>query len=134
MFDPVPADRPAGGLAVRCTRVLLSPWSRFSLLVAVLLAAATSMLLFEPQRLLASGWPPQLTGSAAAMLFGVAYGVCTVAFVPRPLLNLAAGALFGAQTGLAAALAGTVLGAGVSFMLGRVLGQDALRTPCADGG
>lgn len=56
MLDPVPATRPAGGLAVRCTRVLLSPWSRFSLLVAVLLAAATTMLLLEPQRLLASGW------------------------------------------------------------------------------
>lgn len=128
MFDPVPAARPTGGLAVRCSRVLLSPWSRFSLLVVVLLAAASTMLLFEPQRLLAAGWPPQLTGGAAAMLFGLAYGVCTVAFVPRPLLNIAAGALFGAQAGLAAALAGTVLGAGVSFMLGRVLGQDALRT------
>ncbi|MFF1464470.1 TVP38/TMEM64 family protein [Streptomyces sp. NPDC058330] len=128
MFEPVPADRPAGGLVVRCTRLLLSPWSRLSLLVALLLAAACTMLLFEPQRLLASGWPPQLTGSAAVMLFALAYGVCTVAFVPRPLLNLAAGALFGAQAGLAAAIAGTVLGAGVSFMLGRVLGQDALRT------
>lgn len=128
MFDPVPAARPATGPALRLSRALLSPWSRFSLLVVVLLAAASTMLLFEPHRLLASGWPPQLTGGTAAMLFGLAYGALTVAFVPRPLLNIAAGALFGAQTGLAAALAGTVLGAGVSFMLGRVLGQDALRT------
>ncbi len=57
----------------------------------------------------------------------MAYGLCTVAFVPRPLLNLAAGALFGSQLGLASALAGTVLGAGVAFCLGRVLGQEALR-------
>lgn len=129
MLDHVPATRPAGGFAVRCTRVLLSPWSRFSLLVAVLVGAATTMLLLEPQRLLASGRPAQLSGGAAAVaLFALAYGVCTVAFVPRPLLNIAAGALFGAQSGLAAALAGTVLGAGISFMLGRVLGQDALRT------
>ncbi|WP_031091332.1 TVP38/TMEM64 family protein [Streptomyces sp. NRRL WC-3549] len=112
MFEPVPAARPAGGLVVRCTRLLLSPWSRFSLLVAVLLAVSYT----------------HLDGSAAVVLFAVAYGVFTVAFVPRPLLNLAAGALFGTQAGLAAALAGTVLGAGVSFMLGRVLGQDALRT------
>ncbi|MFF2330819.1 MULTISPECIES: TVP38/TMEM64 family protein [unclassified Streptomyces] len=126
MFDPVPTARPAGGLAVRCTRALLSPWSRFSLLVAVLLAAAAAMLFLEPQHMLAAG---RLSGGAtAAVLFGVAYGVCTVAFAPRPLLNLAAGALFGTQTGLAAALAGTVLGAGISFGLGRVLGQDALRT------
>ncbi|MFF2963750.1 TVP38/TMEM64 family protein [Streptomyces sp. NPDC057963] len=128
MLDPVPGARPATGLAARCTRALLSPWSRFSLLVVVLLAAAAAMLLLEPQRLLAADWPARLSGGAAVVLFGVAYGVCTVAFVPRPLLNVAAGALFGSQAGLAAALAGTVLGAGISFGLGRVLGQDALRT------
>jgi uncharacterized membrane protein YdjX (TVP38/TMEM64 family) len=57
----------------------------------------------------------------------VAYGLCAAAFVPRPLLNVAAGALLAAQSGLVAALAGTVLGAGLSFVLGRVLGRDALR-------
>ncbi|KUN16863.1 hypothetical protein AQJ23_42600 [Streptomyces antibioticus] len=119
---PVPA-----GLAARWTRVLLSPWSRLSLLVALLLAAASTVLLFEPQRLLADGWPPQLGGAAAALVFAGAYGLCAVAFVPRPLLNLAAGALFGSQLGIGAALAGTVLGAGLAFALGRVLGQDALR-------
>ncbi|MFD7600353.1 TVP38/TMEM64 family protein [Streptomyces mirabilis] len=115
------------GLAARCTRVLLSPWSRLFLLLVLLAAAASSVLLFEPQRLLSDGWPPQLSGAAAAVVFAVAYGLCTVAFVPRPLLNLAAGALFGSQLGLGTALAGTVLGAGVAFGLGRILGQDALR-------
>lgn len=115
------------GLAARCTRVLLSPWSRLSLLIALLAGAASAVLLFEPQRLLADGWPPQLGGAAAAVVFAVAYGLCTVAFVPRPLLNLAAGALFGSQLGLGASIAGTVLGAGIAFGLGRVLGQDALR-------
>lgn len=115
------------GLTARCTRVLLSPWSRLSLLLALLAASASSVLLFEPQRLLSGGWPPQLSGAAAALVFAVAYGLCTVAFVPRPLLNLAAGALFGSQLGLGTALAGTVLGAGVAFGLGRILGQDALR-------
>lgn len=118
---------PPSGLAARCTRALLSPWSRLSLLIVLLAAAASGVLLFEPQRLLADGWPPQLGGAAAAVVFGAAYGLCTVAFVPRPLLNLAAGALFGSQVGLAAALAGTVLGAGIAFGLGRMLGQDALR-------
>lgn len=56
MFDPVPAARPASGPALRLSRALLSPWSRFSLLVVVLLGAASTMLLFEPQRLLESGW------------------------------------------------------------------------------
>ncbi|KQW13191.1 TVP38/TMEM64 family protein [Streptomyces sp. Root369] len=121
---PVPAPE---GLTSRCTRVLLSPWSRLSLLLALLAGAASTVLLFEPQRLLSDGWPPQLGGVAAAVVFGVAYGLCTVAFVPRPLLNLAAGALFGSQLGLASALGGTVLGAGIAFGLGRMLGQDALR-------
>ncbi len=118
---------PSPGFATRCTRVLLSPWSRFALLVALLASAATGVLMFEPQRLLADGWPPHLGGVGAAAVFAVAYGLCTVAFVPRPLLNLAAGALFGSQLGLGAALAGTVIGAGLAFGLGRLLGQDALR-------
>ncbi|MFC7310670.1 TVP38/TMEM64 family protein [Streptomyces monticola] len=129
MFDPV--TRPAAplqqGLGVRFGRVLLSPWSRLALLVALLAAAGTSVLVFEPQRFLADGWPPQINGAAAVVMFAVAYGLCTAAFVPRPLLNLAAGALFGSQAGLAGAIAGTVLGAGIAFGLGRVLGQDALR-------
>ncbi len=122
--------RPAAGdqaFAVRCGRALVSPWSRLGLLVLLLAAAGTGVLLFEPQRLLADGWPPQISGAAAVVLFSVAYGVCTAAFVPRPLLNLAAGALFGSQAGLAGAIAGTVLGAGIAFGLGRFLGQDALR-------
>ncbi|GGX99862.1 TVP38/TMEM64 family protein [Streptomyces minutiscleroticus] len=131
---PLPTGRPAlaGPAAVpaappRWARALLSPWFRLSLLVALLAGAAGCVLAFEPQRLLSDGWPAQLNGAAAAVVFAVAYGLCTVAFVPRPLLNLAAGALFGSQLGLGAAIAGTVLGAGVSFGLGRVLGQDALR-------
>lgn len=114
-------------LAARWARVLLSPWSRLSLLVVLLVSAASVVLLFEPQKLLTDGWPPHLSGAAAVVAYAVAYGVCTVAFVPRPLLNLAAGALFGTQLGLGSALAGTVLGAGIAFCLGRALGQDALR-------
>ncbi|MEU9702512.1 TVP38/TMEM64 family protein [Streptomyces sp. NPDC047981] len=125
MLDPV--TRPPGSLALRCSRALLSPWSRLSLLAALLVVAATTVLLYEPQRLLAEGWPAQSSGAGAVLLFGLAYGVCTAAFVPRPILNLAAGALFGTQVGLVAAVAGTVLGAGISFTLGRLLGQDALR-------
>jgi uncharacterized membrane protein YdjX (TVP38/TMEM64 family) len=95
--------------------------------VALLAAGGATVLLLQPQRLLADGWPPQMSGAAAVVLFGVAYGLCTVPFVPRPLLNLAAGALFGSQLGTLAALGGTVLGAGLAFGLGRVLGQEALR-------
>ncbi|MEV8019708.1 TVP38/TMEM64 family protein [Streptomyces sp. NPDC086554] len=126
MLDTAAAARPQG-IAVRCARALLSPWSRLSLLVVLLAAAGACVLVFEPQRLLSDGWPRQLGGAAAVLVFAAAYGLCTAAFVPRPLLNLAAGALFGSQAGLPAAIAGTVIGAGIAFGLGRMLGQDALR-------
>ncbi|MEU9864710.1 TVP38/TMEM64 family protein [Streptomyces sp. NPDC047971] len=125
MLDPV--TRPPGSLAPRCAQALLSPWSRLALLAVLLLAAATTVVLYEPQRLLSAGWPAQMSGVGAMVVFALAYGACTAALVPRPVLNLAAGALFGAQAGLGAAVAGTVLGAGISFTLGRVLGQGALR-------
>ncbi len=122
-----PELAPAPGAAARVARVLRSPWFRLSLLVTLLAAGGACALLFEPQRMLAGGWPPRLDGTVAAVVFAGAYGMCTAGFVPRPLLNLAAGALFGVQTGLVAALAGTVIGAQIAFGLGRVLGQAALR-------
>ncbi|MFJ3160651.1 TVP38/TMEM64 family protein [Streptomyces kanasensis] len=123
-----PAVRPPAGPALRRARLLVSPGARLALLVCLLAGAAAAVVAYEPHRLLADGgWPPQPGGAGAAVLFGVAYGLCTAAFVPRPVLNLAAGALFGTQAGLAAAVGGTVLGAGIAFTLGRALGRDALR-------
>ncbi|MEU9035030.1 VTT domain-containing protein [Streptomyces sp. NPDC048352] len=107
--------------------LLLAPMARLSLLVVLLAAAGVCVLLYEPQRLLSRGWPPGLPVGAGVLLFAGAYGLCTAAFVPRPLLNLAAGAVFGAPFGLVAAVGGTVAGAGVAFGLGRVMGQEALR-------
>ncbi|WP_052488518.1 TVP38/TMEM64 family protein [Streptomyces sp. 150FB] len=124
---PDNAARMSPGIAVRCSRVLLSPWSRFSFLIVVLGAATAVVLLLEPQRFLSDGWPTRVSGGTAVALFAVAYGLCSFAFFPRPLLNLAAGAVFGSQLGLLAAIVGTVLGASISFALGRFLGQEALR-------
>ncbi|ARE77604.1 hypothetical protein B6R96_29730 [Streptomyces sp. Sge12] len=107
--------------------LLLAPRTRLSLLVVLLVAAGVCVLLYEPQRILSEGWPPGLPVGSAVLLFAAAYGVCTAAFVPRPLLNLAAGAVFGTQFGLVAAVGGTVLGAAISFGLGRIMGQEALR-------
>ncbi|GAA0465734.1 TVP38/TMEM64 family protein [Streptomyces sp. NPDC046215] len=118
---------PSPGLSERRTRALLSPWFRLGLLLLLLAGAAATVLALRPERMLADGWPPQLSGGTAVVLFAAAYGLCTAAFVPRPILNLAAGALFGAPMGTTAAVAGTVLGSGIAFGLGRLLGQDALR-------
>ncbi|MFJ6484188.1 MULTISPECIES: TVP38/TMEM64 family protein [unclassified Streptomyces] len=107
--------------------LLLAPRTRLAVLVVLLVAAGVCVLLYEPQRILSEGWPPGLPVGTAVLLFAAAYGVCTAAFVPRPLLNLAAGAVFGTQFGLVAAVGGTVLGGAISFGLARILGQEALR-------
>ncbi|WP_405981768.1 TVP38/TMEM64 family protein [Streptomyces sp. NBC_00158] len=107
--------------------LLLAPMARLAMLVVLLVAAGVCVLLYEPQRLLSQGWPPGIPVGTGVLLFAGAYGVCTAAFVPRPLLNLAAGAVFGSQFGLVAAVGGTVVGAALAFGLGRVMGQEALR-------
>ncbi|MGW2407834.1 TVP38/TMEM64 family protein [Streptomyces sp. NPDC001739] len=124
MFAPATSGH---GFAACCARVVSSPWLRLALLFVLLAGGAVAMLRWEPQRLLSGGWPAQLSGATALVVFAGTYGLCTTAFVPRPVLNLAAGALFGSVAGLAVALAGTVLGAGLAFGLGRLLGQRALR-------
>ncbi|MET8405196.1 VTT domain-containing protein [Streptomyces sp900116325] len=116
---PAPASS-VDGLVARLFRAMHSPWSRLAILVALLAGAALLVLVWQPQQELSSGSP-------AAFSFMVAYGLCAAAFVPRPLLNVAAGALLGVRAGTAAALAGTVLAATISFGLGRLLGRDALR-------
>lgn len=90
-------------------------------------AAGISVLVYEPQRLVTQGLPPHLTSGVAGAVFAVAYGLCTAAFVPRPVLNIAAGALFGIEAGTVSAVVGTVIGSSIAFGLGRILGQDALR-------
>ncbi|HEY5835633.1 TVP38/TMEM64 family protein [Streptomyces sp.] len=97
------------------------------MLVVLLAGAVAAVLAWEPQHLLTGGRPPLSSGVTAVVVFAVAYGLATVAFVPRPLLNAAAGALYGIHAGLPAAIAGTVLGAGLAFLLGRFLGRDAVR-------
>jgi uncharacterized membrane protein YdjX (TVP38/TMEM64 family) len=113
--------------AARLRQALLAPWTRFTILVALLAAAAAAVVVLEPQRLLTEGRLTQVPGAWALLSFAAAFATCTTAFVPRPLLNVAGGALFGAQLGMVAGLTGTVLGAAASFGVGRLLGQDALR-------
>ncbi|GAA3024513.1 TVP38/TMEM64 family protein [Kitasatospora albolonga] len=100
----------------RCAR---SPWLRLGALLCVLAAAAGSLLLWSPTELLEGGVP--------APLFLLVYAAATVAFVPKPALNAAAGLFLGAAQGIPVAVAATTLGALLAFALGRTLGRDAVR-------
>ncbi|MEY9877370.1 putative membrane protein YdjX (TVP38/TMEM64 family) [Streptacidiphilus sp. MAP12-33] len=62
-----------------------------------------------------SGLPPLFAGAVFVLL----YAAATVVLVPKPVLNLAAGAWFGLAAGLPLAVAATTLGATASFALGR---------------
>lgn len=111
----------------RHPRTPLASWGRLLALAILLALGAAGMVWHAPQRWLADEWPGPVSGPAPMLLFALAYGLATALLMPRPVLNLAAGALLGTVAGLVSALAGTVLGAALSFGLGRLLGQDALR-------
>lgn len=99
---------------------------RLTLFLTLVSTLAVVVALLEPQRLLAAErWHG--AGAGDALLFTCAYGVAAAAFVPRPLLGLLAGAVFGVPAGAAVAVGGTVLGSLLCFALGRGLGQEASR-------
>ncbi|MFF3599472.1 TVP38/TMEM64 family protein [Kitasatospora indigofera] len=125
--QPSPPAPPAPSARPWPHRVALSPWTRLALLVVILGAAAGSLLLWDPAALLSGGLTSAVPGVWQAPAFLAVYALGTLAFVPRPALNAAAGLLFGIEQGLLLAVLGTTLGAAPAFGLGRWLGRDALR-------
>lgn len=113
--------------ASRLLRLLLSPLSRLVLLVVLLLAGSTVVLAGQENGVLGSlaGWR-NAQSSWMPFVYPLVFALLTMVFVPRPALATVAGALFGMPVALAVAGLGTVLGAGISFGLGRALGRDAL--------
>jgi uncharacterized membrane protein YdjX (TVP38/TMEM64 family) len=103
------------------------PRARLALLMALLVAAACSLLVWNPERLLSQGFTSVVPGIWAGPAFAVVFALSTLAFFPKPVLNIAAGALFGIPEGLALAVIGTTLGAVLAFGLGRSLGREALQ-------
>ena len=105
----------------------LQPRARLALLVALLVAAACSLLVWNPERLLSQGFTSAVPGVWAGPAFAVVFALSTLAFFPKPVLNVAAGVIFGVPEGLALAVIGTTLGAVLAFGLGRGLGREALQ-------
>lgn len=105
----------------------LQPRARLALLIALLVAAACSLLVWNPGRLLSQGFTSVVPGIWAGPAFVVVFALSTLAFFPKPVLNAAAGALFGIPEGLALAVIGTTLGAVLALGLGRSLGREALQ-------
>ncbi|MGQ0843158.1 MAG: TVP38/TMEM64 family protein [Sporichthyaceae bacterium] len=81
-----------------------------------------------------SGWdgPERLqqtvegAGPAGGVVFVLGYALLVLIPSPASVLTILAGALFGLGGGIALAWAGAMLGAVGGFLLGRVLGRDAV--------
>ncbi|WP_035776714.1 VTT domain-containing protein, partial [Arthrobacter sp. H5] len=104
----------------------LTPLRRV-LLLAVIIVAATVVVLAVPipdvdeLRALveqAGWWGP--------VSFIAGYAALTLAPVPKNVLSIAAGVLFGFGPGLVIVYCAALLGASAAFWLGRALGRDAV--------
>ena len=104
----------------------LSPLSRLVLL-ALFIAVATVVVLLVPV-------PPveelrEMTDRAGwwgPIGFVAGYAALTLAPVPKNVLSVAAGVLFGFGAGLVIVFSAAMIGASAAFWLGRALGRDAV--------
>lgn len=104
----------------------LTPLRRVLLLVAIIVAATVVVLTVpipdvdELRALVeqAGWWGP--------VGFVAGYAALTLAPVPKNVLSIAAGVLFGFGPGLAIVYCAALLGASAAFWLGRALGRDAV--------
>lgn len=66
-----------------------------------------------------SGWP-------GALAFCVLYGLITLTPIPKNVVSVAAGVVWGLALGSLLVYAGALLGATLAFLVGRSLGRDAV--------
>ncbi|MBH0110088.1 TVP38/TMEM64 family protein [Salinibacterium sp. NG22] len=71
------------------------------------------------------GWA-EGTGLLGAVIFIVAYAVLTLTPAPKAVISIAAGLAWGLWIGTLLVLVGAVIGAALSFWIGRLLGRDAV--------
>jgi len=89
--------------------------------LVILRALPTGQLLDLVQKQVAT------LGPWGPVVFGLAYFVAAVLFVPGSALTLAAGAIFGLAGGFATVSVSSTLAAGASFLIARYLARDKVR-------
>lgn len=95
-------------------------------LAAVIVAGVVAWLAFGVPDLAQVQAAVDGAGPWAPTLFVVAYAVITLTPIPKSVLSIASGAVFGVALGSALVYLAALLGAGAAFRLGRVLGRDAV--------
>lgn len=99
---------------------------RLGILVGLVGAAAVAVLVFPlpPVEEIRSYFDGTGWWGAAAFILG--YAVLTLAAVPKNVLSVAAGLVFGFAGGIAVVFAAAILGSVAAFWLGRWLGREAV--------
>lgn len=99
---------------------------RLALLLLFVALVGTVGFLLAPTDLLAvRDWAASL-GAGGALLFVLGYAALTLTPVPKNLLTIAAGLVWGFWLALALVYVGALLGATASFVIGRALGREAV--------
>jgi uncharacterized membrane protein YdjX (TVP38/TMEM64 family) len=122
-MDPTQHGEPLPPVSRRSARLA---WGRFIVLAAIIPVAAVVAGLIglpDPEQLAAE---VTAIGPAAPAGFVLLYAVVTLVPLPKNVLTVIAGLLFGLFGGTVPALLGALLGAVAAFGLGRVLGRDAV--------
>ncbi len=104
--------------------------SRITLISALLIVAAIVLLVRAlPLEALLGALKTWIAGLGpwGPAIFSLVYALWSVAFLPGSALTLAGGAIFGLAWGFVSVLAGAVLGAALSFLIGRYLARDKVR-------
>ncbi|MCE6999026.1 TVP38/TMEM64 family protein [Saccharothrix sp. S26] len=106
---------------------------RLVLLGLVVVALAVGVLTgVTPDVAELRGWV-EGAGAAAPFAFVAVSAVGSVALVPKPLLSVAGGVVFGPVLGTCVVVAGVTIGAVASFAVTRRLGRDVVRPRSATG-
>lgn len=100
--------------------------ARLLLLVALLAAAGVVALAVPVPDLATVREAVDDAGVLAPVGFVLAYAAATLAPVPKSVLTVAAGALFGLVSGAGLVVLSATLGALVAYGVGRLLGRDAV--------
>lgn len=113
------------------SRVSVAPSKRSAIVRLLLLLLFVALVgtvgyFFAPTDLEAiRAWAASL-GPGGALLFVVAYAALTLTPVPKNLLTIAAGLVWGFWLALGLVYVGALLGAAASFVIGRALGREAV--------
>lgn len=95
------------------------------LLLFVAVAGTVGFLLTPSDVEVVRGWAEGL-GIGGAALFVLGYAAITLTPVPKNILTIAAGVVWGFWPALAMVYVGALLGSAASFVIGRMLGREAV--------